>query len=234
MAALQRLREALQGLALRLALPFLVKRRALPTLLASLDWSGRPGATGGEGTRRLAAQLFRPLRLWPTTCLYRALGSYALLRAAGQEVRFVIGVRKEGETLLAHAWLERDGQAIVGAPGPGEPYSVAYAWPADPASVRAPPAPDPARRLFQGEEVVMTDLPDGSGVLLHLRTGYYFTLNPSGVQAWKLIGAGARDAAELAARLSAAFPDAAPNRVRTDIDALLAELTRESLVLVRN
>jgi hypothetical protein len=233
MAALQRLREALQGLGLRLALPFLVKRRALPALLASLDWSARPGATGGEGTRRLAAQLFRPLRLWPTTCLYRALGSYALLRAAGQEVRFVIGVRKEGETLLAHAWLERDGQAIVGAPGPGEQYSIAYAWPADPAAVRAPPVPDPARRLSQGEEVVMTELPDGSGVLLHLQSGYYFTLNPSGVAVWKLIGAGARDASDLVAGMGSTYPGVEPARIRADIDALLAELARESLVIMR-
>lgn len=230
MAALRRLREAAQGLGLRIALPFLVKRRALPGLLAWLDSPGSLDASGAEGTRRLAAQLFRPLRLWPTTCLYRALGSYALLRAAGQEVRFVIGVRKEGEELLAHAWLERDGVTIVGAPGPGQEYAVAYAWPIDPTSVRVAPAPDPARRLHQGEEVVMTELPDGSGVLLHLQTGYYFTLNPSGVAVWRMIGAGARDASVLAAGMGSTYPGIEPARIRGDIDLLLAELNRESLV----
>jgi hypothetical protein len=229
MAILVRVRQAARGLALRALLPLLVKRQALPDLLRSLD---RPSATTGDDPRWLAAQLFRPLRLWPTTCLYRALGSYALLRAAGQEVRFVIGVRTEGEALLAHAWLERDGQAIVGAPGPGEQYSVAYAWPADPAAVRAPLTTDPGRRLSQGEEVVMTELPDGSGVLLHLQTGYYFTLNPSGVAVWKMIGAGARDASDLVAGMGSSYPGIEPARIRADIEALLAELNRESLVRI--
>lgn len=229
MTLLVRLRQAARGLTLRALLPLLVKRQALPDLLRSLD---RPAAATGDDPRWLAAQLFRPLRLWPTTCLYRALGSYALLRAAGQEVRFVIGVRKEGETLLAHAWLERDGRAIVGAPGPGEQYAVAYAWPADPAAARALPALDPSRRIFQGEDVVMTELPDGSGVLLHLQTGYYFTLNPSGVAVWRMIGAGARDASELAVAMGSSYPGVEPARIRTDIDALLAELNRESLVRI--
>jgi hypothetical protein len=234
MPLLFRIRQAAKGLALRAALPFMVKRQPLPELLVSLDWPTEPNAPAGDGARLLAERLFQPLRFWPTTCLYRALGSYALLRAAGQEVRFVIGVRKEGETLLAHAWLERDGQAIVGAPGPGQQYAVAYAWPADPSTFRNRRALGPASGISRSADVVLTELQDGSGVLLHLQTRYYFTLNASGVQVWKLLGAGARDPAELATGLSAAFPDAEPNRVRADIDALLADLTRESLVIVRS
>lgn len=229
-----RLRQALTGLGLRVALPMLVKRQALPDLLASLDRPRLPGATGEDETRRLAERLFRPLRLWPTTCLYRALGSYALLRAAGQEVRFVIGVCKEGETLRAHAWLERDGRAIVSTPGPGPGYAIAYAWPADPGLPALGGPPGPAPGPMRHPDVALTEFPDGSGVLLHLGTGHYFTLNPTGVRAWKLLGAGARDSKQLASELAAGFADADPDRVRVDVETLLSDLERESLIFKGN
>jgi hypothetical protein len=208
-----------------------VRRRALPALLESLDWPAEPGAPAGDEVRRLSERLFRPLRLWPTTCLYRALGSYALLRAAGQEVRFLIGVRKEGDELLAHAWLERDGQAIVSTPGPGDDYAVAYAWPADPSLPRRRRDHRSGTGITSSEEVVLTELRDATGVLLHLRTGFYFTLNPSGVKAWKLIDGGVRDAGELAGLLATDFPEVDAARIRSDIDALLSELSRESLII---
>jgi hypothetical protein len=69
-------------------------------------------------------------------------------------------------------------------------------------------------------------------VLLHLQTGYYFTLNPSGVSVWRMIGAGARDASELVAAMGTSYPGVEPARIRADIDALLAELNRESLVRI--
>lgn len=234
MAWLHQFRQSAQGLALRAALPFMVKRRALPDLLASLDWAKQPGAPPGDDVRRLAGRLFRPLRFWPTTCLYRALGSYALLRAAGQEVRFVIGVRKERGLLLAHAWLERDGRAIVGAPAPGVSYSVAYAWPTDPAMLAFGREAARVPGIDRSDDAVLTELQDGTGVLLNLQTRYYFTLNATGVLAWKLLGAGAQDPAELALRLAAAFPGTDPAQVRTDVDALLADLAREALVTIRD
>jgi hypothetical protein len=232
-ATLRRLGRAVRGLALRALLPLMVKRRALPDLLASLDQPGKRRAPAGDDPRRLAERLFQPLRFWPTTCLYRALGSYALLRAAGQEVRFVIGVSKAGGELVAHAWLERDGRAIIDRPGPGEHYAVAYAWPADPAMLRPHMEAASVSGITQSDDAVLTELQDGTGVLLHLTTRFYFTLNPTGVQAWKLIGAGALDAGELASRLAAGFPGADPDRVRADVDALLADLERESLIVVR-
>ena len=229
MALLVRLRQAARGLTLRALLPLMVKRQALPDLLRSLD---RPEAPAGDDPRRLAARLFRPLRLWPTTCLYRALGSYALLRAAGQEVRFVIGVRKAGEELQAHAWVERDGRAIVGAVGPGDRYTVAYAWPADPALRPGHLRGERGPGLAPSDDVHLTELPDGTGVLLHLQTGFYFTLNATGLRTWQLLAAGASDAAQLSASLAAGYPQADPGRVRTDVDALLDDLARETLIVV--
>jgi hypothetical protein len=47
-----------------------------------------------------------------------------------------------------------------------------------------------------------------------------------------MIGAGARDESELVARIGSSYPGIEPARIRADIDALLAELNRESLVRI--
>jgi hypothetical protein len=228
MAPLHRLRQAVTGLGLRARLPGLLRRGSLPRLLSALDRVPEKGEPPGDDPSLLAAWLFRPLRLWPTTCLYRALGSYALLRAAGQQVRFFLGVRKAGERLLAHAWLERDGMVVVGATGPGEPFSVAYTWPPLP----TPLPQEPARMtgIERSADAVLTELQDGTGVLLHLQTRFYFTLNATAVQVWKLLGEGAGDASGLAQRLAEAFPGVEQARLRADLDALLADLASESLI----
>ena len=231
MTPLHRIGQAARGLALRALLPLMVRRQPLPDLLRSLD---RPGTPPRHDPTLLAARLFQPLRFWPTTCLYRALGGYALQRAAGHQVRFVLGVRTVDGQLQAHAWLERDGRAIVGALQDVRPFTVAYAWPADPAMLRRGTGGSSVTGIDRSDDAVLTELQDGTGVLLHLRTRFYFTHNASGVQAWKLLGDGARDAAELARRLAAAFPGTDPAQVRADVDALLADLAREALVTVRD
>ncbi|MDH3716371.1 MAG: lasso peptide biosynthesis B2 protein [Gammaproteobacteria bacterium] len=47
------------------------------------------------------------------TCLTRALTLWALLRRRGIETVLKVGVRKHGDALAAHAWLESDGVPIV-------------------------------------------------------------------------------------------------------------------------
>lgn len=51
----------------------------------------------------------------PDTCLYRALGRFAVLREAGHPARFVMGISAKssasaGEALSGHAWLELGGR----------------------------------------------------------------------------------------------------------------------------
>jgi hypothetical protein len=230
-APLSRARTAVRLLRLRLELPFLLRRGSLPAVLARLEARSAAPATVEEALSSVE-RLFRPLRFWRTTCLYRALGGYSALRAAGADVRFLIGVRTEGGELVAHAWLERDGRPSIGAPGEGAGYTVAFAWPADPSTL----VPEVARvaGIAPSRDVVLTELRDGTGVLLHLETKHYFTLNRSGVLAWKLLGdAGARDAAELAERLAGEFPGADPAAVRADVAALVDELLREQLLVLR-
>ena len=84
--------------------------------------------------------------------------------------------------------------------------------------------------LRPSDEVVLTELKDGTGVLLHVGTRTYFTLNPTGVLAWKLIAAGdAPDAGALAHAIAAAYPEVDPTAIGTDVAALLAELAAEGL-----
>ena len=52
-------------------------------------------------------------------CLARALVLEALLRAAGREPEVCLGVAVEGG-FRAHAWVEMNGAAVLGAPQPGE------------------------------------------------------------------------------------------------------------------
>jgi len=207
-------------------------------VLRALD-AGAPGPGPGPdrsaAAERLTARLFRPLRLWPTTCLWRALGGYAALRAAGADVRFLIGVRggPDGEP-EAHAWLTRGGLPSVGAPGPEAGYTVAFAWPAGPDAIKMRPEAGSERMpITQSEDAILTELKDGTGVLLHLGTKHYFTLNATGVTTWKLLEGGARDAAELGDRLAASYPEADAAAVRADVAALLEELVAEGLAVRR-
>ncbi len=252
--------RALRILRLRLALPLLFRRARLDELLARLDVGGPPhpdplpprsGERGGEPRREADAlvpvfdRLLRPLRFWPTTCLWRSLAGYAALRAAGDDVRFLIGVRAgAGGALEGHAWLERGGRPSLGAPPDALGYRVAFAWPADPANLgRARGVSGEGRRsaarttgahdvgLTASEDALLTELADGTGVVLHLGTKFYYTLNRTGVLCWKRIAAGeATDAAALAASVARQHEGVDPAAIRRDVDALVADLVAERLV----
>lgn len=75
----------------------------------------RPGSAAPQepsaGVERLgrwvdAAARYHPLR---TRCLHRSLALKWMLAGRGIDADLRIGVRREGEELAAHAWLERDG-----------------------------------------------------------------------------------------------------------------------------
>ena len=56
-------------------------------------------------------------------CLTQALVAQRMLRQKGYETALRIGVAKDGQELLAHAWLERDGRVVIG----GQSSQVRYA-----------------------------------------------------------------------------------------------------------
>jgi len=49
---------------------------------------------------------------FPSTCLERSLSLWWLLSRQKVATQFRIGVKKDGETFAAHAWVERNGDAI--------------------------------------------------------------------------------------------------------------------------
>jgi hypothetical protein len=53
-------------------------------------------------------------RYVPATCLSRALAAQVLLARRGYPVLLHFGAVKEGERFLAHAWLESEGQVVIG------------------------------------------------------------------------------------------------------------------------
>lgn len=81
-------------------------------------------------------------------------------------------------------------------------------------------------------EVLLTRLGDGTGVLLHLGTKFYYTLNRTGVVAWEAITK-AKEGADREAivdALVARFAGVDRGEAEADVDALLRELEAEGLV----
>lgn len=65
--------------------------------------------------RRFVAVAYRILPL-PLTCLRESLVLCALLNRRGVGARLCLGVRKDGSSIAAHAWVECDGVETVAAP----------------------------------------------------------------------------------------------------------------------
>lgn len=211
-----------RGAALRLALRALLGRVHLRDLLALLDRAPlRPGAAED------APAAVRGLRRWRATCLDRALAGYALLRARGEPARLVIGVDRTGGELRAHAWLERHGAPLAEPGDPRARYAVVFVHPADAAEPREE---KPMAPLRSSPDVLLTELQDGTGVLLDLGTKFYFALNRTGVAAWKAIASGSAASDEIVGAIVARFAGATPEQVRPDVEALLRELRAEGLV----
>ena len=85
-----------------------------------------------------------------------------------------------------------------------------------------------SRRIRQSAQVVSSRLGD-AGVLVHLETNRIFEVNATGLRIWELAADG-RTLAEIEEVLQTEF-DVEPARLREELLALVAELTREGLVL---
>ena len=107
---------ALRLVRVRLGLRWRLWRQPLPVLLAALTPRGGearvPRARLEQALARAERLLARLRPAVPDTCLYRALGRYALYRRAGMPVCFVAGVHPWARELVGHAWLELDGVPV--------------------------------------------------------------------------------------------------------------------------
>lgn len=80
-------------------------------------------------------------------------------------------------------------------------------------------------------DVLFTQLDDGSGVLLNLGSGLYYTLNRAGVIVWKAVGEGEWDRVALARRLCAVF-EVDMAEAEQEAARLLDELRKDGLIRV--
>jgi len=87
-----------------------------------------------------------------------------------------------------------------------------------------------SKKFGAREDVVFTDLDDGSAVLLHLQTKYYYSLNETGCFLWKLLeeGEGASED-DLVQNLGESF-DVNEKRARADVREFLVDLKEQGLI----
>lgn len=86
------------------------------------------------------------------------------------------------------------------------------------------------KRYQAREDVVFTDLDDGSAVLLHLQTKYYFSLNETGSFLWKLLEReNGATAEKLAEELCGVF-DVEPARAEEDVSDFIRDLSEQGLI----
>jgi hypothetical protein len=76
---------------------------------------------------------------------------------------------------------------------------------------------------------LLTELDDGTGVVLNLETKFYFTLNATAVVVWKELLLAPKTRAELSARLVSEF-EVEEAVAASDVALLVDELLREGLV----
>lgn len=88
------------------------------------------------------------------------------------------------------------------------------------------------KSLAPSTDVVLSEMQDGTAVLLHLRTKFYFTLNATGLFCWNQLEQGV-EGDRLPSLLAARFQvDEAT--ARRDVSALLQQLTDEELLVSRS
>jgi hypothetical protein len=116
------IRAALRLLAIDLRL----RLRGYAAVESSFDRRSVRSGGGGESSIYLwvrAVDVAARHHLYPMHCVPRALALRSLLAEEGIVTEVRIGVRKEGERLAAHAWVEYLGTPIGEPPAVGERFA---------------------------------------------------------------------------------------------------------------
>jgi hypothetical protein len=80
-------------------------------------------------------------------------------------------------------------------------------------------------------QVLFTEIDDGSGVLLHLDTKFYYTLNRTGVVVWKALRDRTADSEIALGERVAAIFRVEPGEAARDVAALVEELLADGLLV---
>lgn len=87
-------------------------------------------------------------------------------------------------------------------------------------------------RVRSNPRCLLTELGDGTGVILHLDTKFYFNINGTGVFVWKLLAKQEHSASEIAEHLSDEF-DVSRDDAERDARALIDELDSHRMLATR-
>jgi hypothetical protein len=86
------------------------------------------------------------------------------------------------------------------------------------------------RRLELQQKCLLTELDDGTGVVLNLETKFYHTLNATAVCMWKMLARGVSSEQQLVGSLVAEF-QVGEEQASTDIALALLEFEREGFLV---
>lgn len=122
--------------AIRLALEVMSFRRVhslLKSLLPNTSLQGRAGE--GSDSIRIAetvqtVKLASQHTVVGNTCLHRSMTLWWLLGRRGVDSHLQFGVRKDGDQLNAHAWVEHHGTVVNDHPAVGSDYVPLASFPA--------------------------------------------------------------------------------------------------------
>lgn len=81
-------------------------------------------------------------------------------------------------------------------------------------------------------QVLLTELGDGTGVLLHLETKFYFTVNATSVALWRALERGASCTVPALARALSEGFEIEAREAEPDVARVVAEMLDEGLLLV--
>jgi hypothetical protein len=84
--------------------------------------------------------------------------------------------------------------------------------------------------ISRSSDVVLTEMGDGTGVLLNMRTKFYYTLNTTGVFVWKTLEAGTSTVDAISEALHAHF-EVEIDTARADTRRVVEELLDEELIV---
>ena len=107
---------------------WLLPLRILPRIVSRTVTVVVPVPAQGRAAEEIVRAVARASRYVPSaTCLTQALAAQALLARHGYAARLRIGIARPGpESLEAHAWVESQGEAVVGGGWPVDYVSLPF------------------------------------------------------------------------------------------------------------
>jgi len=89
-----------------------------------------------------------------------------------------------------------------------------------------------AKKIKAEKSVVFTDLDDGSGVLLHLESKFYYSLNPTASFIWRLLEEKEELSRDKILQEVMENFEVEPEQAEKDVDEFIENLLKEGLISI--